>query len=66
VAGTAGTDRRIVELMEVETAERDLDWLKASLQSAVDLEFATLPVYLSGLCGRSRTRAARCSPSSTA
>ena len=49
MAGTAGTDRRIVELLEVETAERDLDWLKASLQSAVELEFATLPVYLSGL-----------------
>ena len=49
MAGTAGTDRRIVELMEVEAAERDLDWLKASLQSAIDLEFATLPVYLSGL-----------------
>ena len=45
----AGTDRRIVELMEVEPPARDLHWLKAALQSAVELEFATLPVYLIGM-----------------
>jgi Ferritin-like len=43
------TDRRIIELLEVEEPARDLDWLKESLQSAVELELATLPVYLSGM-----------------
>lgn len=36
----------IVELMEVEEAERDLDWLKMSLQNAILLELSTLPPYL--------------------
>jgi hypothetical protein len=49
VAGTAGTDRRIIELLEVDAPARDLDWLKKSLQTAVELELATLPVYLSGM-----------------
>jgi Ferritin-like len=49
VAGTAGSDRRIVELLEVEEPIRDEDWLKKSLQVAVELELATLPVYLSGM-----------------
>ena len=35
--------------MEVEPPARDLHWLKAALQSAVELEFATLPVYLIGM-----------------
>ena len=42
-------DRRIVELMGVESSERDVGWLQQALQSAVELEFATLPVYLSGM-----------------
>jgi hypothetical protein len=49
VAGTAGSDRRIIELLEVEEPARDLDWLKKSLQTAVELELATIPVYLSGM-----------------
>jgi hypothetical protein len=49
VAGTAGTDRRIIELLEVDAPARDLDWLEQSLQTAVELELATLPVYLSGM-----------------
>jgi hypothetical protein len=42
-------DLRIVELMGVERSERDVDWLQQALQSAVELEFSTLPVYLSGM-----------------
>jgi hypothetical protein len=49
VAGTAGEDRRIIELLEVDAPARDLDWLTESLQTAVELELATLPVYLSGM-----------------
>jgi len=38
--------RSIVELMQVEQSEHDIQWLKDSLQAAVELEFATLPPYL--------------------
>lgn len=40
-------DRQIVELMSLPEADHDLDWLKAALQAAIKLEFATLPPYLS-------------------
>lgn len=40
---------KIVELMAVPVDSRDLSWLQESLQAAVELEFATLPVYLSGM-----------------
>ena len=49
VATAAGGDDRIVELLEVDEPKRDLDWLNASLQSAIELETATLPVYLIGM-----------------
>src|SRR5436305_15250394 len=39
----------IAELMEVPAEEQDLEWLQTSLQSAIALEFSTLPVYLSGM-----------------
>jgi Ferritin-like len=39
----------IVELMGVERSERDVAWLQQALQSAVELEFSTIPVYLSGM-----------------
>lgn len=42
-------DRTIVELMEIPEVEHGLDWLKASLQAAIKLEFFTLPPYLSAL-----------------
>jgi hypothetical protein len=42
-------DLRIVELMGVERSERDVDWLQQALQSAVELEFSTIPAYLSGM-----------------
>ena len=49
MASTSGSKRSIVELMQVEESARDLTWLEESLQNAVELELATLPVYLSGL-----------------
>jgi hypothetical protein len=39
-------DVRILELMAVPRQDHDLDWLKAGLQAAIKLEFATLPPYL--------------------
>lgn len=39
----------IVELMQVPEEAHDLDWLKESLQAAIKLEFATVPVYLCGM-----------------
>jgi ferritin-like protein len=38
---------KIVELMTVPAEEHDLDWLRESLQAAIELEFATIPPYLS-------------------
>ena len=49
MTSTSGSKRTIVELLQVEDSARDLDWLQESLQNAVELELATLPVYLSGL-----------------
>jgi hypothetical protein len=40
------SSNRIVELMAVPAAAHDIDWLKATLQSAIELEFATIPPYL--------------------
>ncbi|MBV8539272.1 MAG: ferritin-like protein [Pseudonocardiales bacterium] len=40
---------RIVELMAAPTGSRDLSWLRESLQAALELEFSTLPIYLSGM-----------------
>jgi hypothetical protein len=40
---------KIVDLMLAPTGQRDIDWLKESLQAAVELEFATVPVYLCGM-----------------
>lgn len=40
---------KLVELMAVPADSRDLPWLRESLQAALELEFATLPVYLSGM-----------------
>lgn len=39
----------IVELMAAPVDSRDTSWLRESLQSAVELELSTLPVYLSGM-----------------
>jgi hypothetical protein len=41
--------RSIAELLKVAEPDRDLDWLEESLQSAVKLEFATIPLYLAAL-----------------
>ncbi len=39
---------KIVSLMSTEPESRDLGWLQSSLQAALELELATLPVYLCG------------------
>ncbi len=36
----------IAELLQTESEKRDIDWLKTSLNAAVELELATLPPYL--------------------
>jgi hypothetical protein len=40
------TRNAIVDLMRVPPPRCDLDWLKSSLQAAVELELATIPPYL--------------------
>jgi hypothetical protein len=42
-------DRKIVKLMKAPPEERGLQWLTESLQAAIELEFATVPVYLCGM-----------------
>lgn len=37
---------RIVDLLQVPAQQRGLDWLKTSLQSAIELELSTIPPYL--------------------
>ena len=39
---------KIAELMKAPQEQRDLNWLKTALQSAVELELSTLPPYLCG------------------
>lgn len=43
------SDGKIVELMQVAYKDHDLAWLREALQAATELEFATLPPYLSAL-----------------
>src|SRR5689334_8657050 len=38
----------IVEQVEIPLEKRTLDWLKKSLQAAIELELATMPPYLCG------------------
>lgn len=45
---TYSKNNKIVELMQVPAEQYNLAWLQESLQAAVDLELATLPVYLCG------------------
>ena len=40
---------KILELMQVPPNLRDTSWLQSSLQSAIELELSTIPVYLCGL-----------------
>lgn len=39
----------IFDLMQVPQELQDIDWLKKSLQAAIKLEFATVPIYLCGM-----------------
>ena len=41
-------DTRIPELLAVRAEQRNLAWMKRSLQVAVEVELATLPPYLCG------------------
>lgn len=40
---------KIFDLMQVPAQEHDKNWLKEGLQAAVELELATIPVYLCGM-----------------
>lgn len=40
---------KILDLMRVPAEEHDINWLREGLQAAVELEFATIPVYLCGM-----------------
>ena len=42
-------NERIFDLMEVETEDHDIDWLKQSLQAAIEVEFFTIPPYLAAM-----------------
>jgi hypothetical protein len=41
--------RDVAELMQAPADDHDIAWLHESLQWAVELEFATIPIYLSGM-----------------
>ena len=41
--------RPVAELLNVDSDDRDEAWLEESLQSAVKLEFATIPLYLAAM-----------------
>ncbi len=40
---------KIMDLMAAPADSRDVSWLRESLQAAIELEFSTLPIYLSGM-----------------
>jgi hypothetical protein len=42
-------EQKIVRLMAVATPRRDIQWLRDSLQAAIELELSTLPPYLCGM-----------------
>lgn len=46
---TAAPQDQIIRLMRVSQDQRDLEWIKTSLQAAIALELATIPPYLCGL-----------------
>lgn len=48
MTGVQSRDDAIVRLMQVNDAQRDLEWIKDSLQAAIALEAATIPPYLCG------------------
>src|SRR5205823_12262134 len=41
--------RSVVELLQVDESHRDIGWLEEALQHALELEFATIPLYLSAM-----------------
>lgn len=46
---TAAPQDQIIRLMRVSPDQRDLEWIKTSLQAAIALELSTIPPYLCGL-----------------
>jgi Ferritin-like len=40
---------KIIELMQVPAEQQDLNWLRQSLQAAIELELSTIPPYLCGM-----------------
>ncbi|MGH3802102.1 MAG: ferritin-like domain-containing protein, partial [Pseudonocardiaceae bacterium] len=49
MTATAAPQDQIVRLMQVSQDQRDLEWIKTSLQAAIALELSTIPPYLCGL-----------------
>ena len=45
----AAAGDQIIRLMQVSQDQRDLEWIKTSLQAAIALELSTIPPYLCGL-----------------
>jgi hypothetical protein len=45
----AAPQDQITRLMQVSQDQRDVEWIKASLQAAIALELSTIPPYLCGL-----------------
>jgi len=41
--------RKITELLQIPSDRHDLEWLKQGLQAAIELELATLPVFVRSL-----------------
>jgi hypothetical protein len=39
----------VAALLDIDQSERDIGWLEKALQGALELEFATIPLYLSAL-----------------
>jgi Ferritin-like len=49
IQGAEGPPSSIREMLSVPSAQRDVDWLRTSLQMAIELELSTIPPYLCGL-----------------
>jgi ferritin-like protein len=49
IQAAGGPPNSIREMLSVPSAQRDVDWLRTSLQMAVELELSTIPPYQCGL-----------------
>ncbi|MGH3871881.1 MAG: ferritin-like domain-containing protein [Pseudonocardiaceae bacterium] len=48
MTATAAPHNQIIRLMQITPDQRDLEWIKTSLQAAIALELSTIPPYLCG------------------